>query len=117
MTPQGDTSHSCYLHMNFIQAMYVDSSVRKPGREALSSSAKMSLSTHTSGCAQLPLGPLKPDTYPVEGFMMQPPFSAAILQLQPLSSVSWFIPKLWPSSCAKVTAAPRGLSEWSSKRI
>lgn len=47
---------------------------------------------------------------------MQPPLSAAMVQRQPLSSVSWFIPKLWPSSCAKVTAAPRGLSEWSSKK-
>lgn len=55
-------------------------------------------------------------TCPVEGFMMQPPVSAAVLQLQPLSRVSWFIPKLWPSSCARVTAAPRGLSEWSSKK-
>lgn len=55
-------------------------------------------------------------TCPVEGFMMHPPLSAAVLQLQPLSRVSWFIPKLWPSSCARVTAAPRGLSEWSSKK-
>lgn len=55
-------------------------------------------------------------TCPVEGFMIQPPLLAATLQPQPLSSVSWFIPKLWPSSCARVTAAPRGLSEWSSKQ-
>lgn len=48
--------------------------------------------------------------------MMQPPLSAAVLHLQPRSRVSWFIPKLWPSSCARVTAAPRGLSEWSSKK-
>lgn len=72
-------------------------------------------SAHNSSCAPGSPGPLEPGTHPVEGFMMQPPLSAAILQLQPLSRVSWFIPKLWPSSCAKVTAAPRGLSEWSSK--
>lgn len=45
--------------------------------------------------------------------MMQPPRSAVTLQPQPLSGVSWFIPKLCPSSWARVTAAPRGLSEWS----
>lgn len=54
-------------------------------------------------------------TYPVEGVMMQPPRSAVTLQPQPLSGVSWFIPKLCPSSWARVTAAPRGLSEWSCK--
>lgn len=48
--------------------------------------------------------------------MMQPPLWAAARQLQPRSRVSWFIPKLWPSSCARVTAAPRGLSEWSSEK-
>lgn len=52
-------------------------------------------------------------THPVEGVMMQPPRSAVTLQPQPLSGVSWFIPKLCPSSWARVTAAPRGLSEWS----
>ncbi|TNN50341.1 hypothetical protein EYF80_039469 [Liparis tanakae] len=45
--------------------------------------------------------------------MMQPPRSTVILQPQPRSGVSWFIPKLCPSSWAKVTAAPRGFSEWS----
>lgn len=54
-------------------------------------------------------------THPVEGVMMQPPRSAVTLQPQPLSGVSWFIPKLCPSSWARVTAAPRGLSEWSCK--
>lgn len=49
--------------------------------------------------------------------MMQPPLSVDALQLQPLSNVSWFIPKLWPSSWARVTAAPRGFSEWSLKKI
>lgn len=48
--------------------------------------------------------------------MMQPPLSVDALQLQPLSSVSWFIPKLCPSSWASVTAAPRGFSEWSFKK-
>lgn len=52
-------------------------------------------------------------THPVEGVMMQPPLSAVTLHPHPLSGVSWFIPKLCPSSCANVTAAPRGLSEWS----
>lgn len=45
--------------------------------------------------------------------MMQPPRSTVILQPQPRSGVSWFMPKLCPSSCAKVTAAPSGFSEWS----
>lgn len=44
---------------------------------------------------------------------MQPPRSTVILQPQPRSGVSWFMPKLCPSSCAKVTAAPSGFSEWS----
>lgn len=54
-------------------------------------------------------------TYPVEGVIMQPPLSAVTLHPHPRSGVSWFIPKLCPSSWAKVTAAPRGLSEWSWK--
>ena len=45
--------------------------------------------------------------------MMQPPRSTVILQPHPRSGVSWFIPKLCPSSWARVTAAPRGFSEWS----
>lgn len=52
-------------------------------------------------------------SHPVEGVMMQPPRSTVILQPQPRSGVSWFMPKLCPSSCAKVTAAPSGFSEWS----
>lgn len=48
--------------------------------------------------------------------MMQPPRSTVILQPQPRSGVSWFMPKLCPSSCANVTAAPRGFSEWSYDR-
>lgn len=55
-------------------------------------------------------------THPVEGVMMQPPRSTVTLQPHPRSGVSWFIPKLCPSSWARVTAAPRGLSEWSCKR-
>lgn len=54
-------------------------------------------------------------THPVEGVMMQPPRSTVTLQPHPLSGVSWFIPKLCPSSWARVTAAPSGLSEWSCK--
>lgn len=49
--------------------------------------------------------------HPVEGVMMQPPRSAVTRQPHPRSGVSWFMPKLWPSSWASVTAAPRGLSE------
>lgn len=45
--------------------------------------------------------------------MMQPPRSTVILQPHPRSGVSWFMPKLCPSSCANVTAAPSGFSEWS----
>lgn len=56
---------------------------------------------------------LKPKPHPVEGVMMQPPRSTVILQPHPRSGVSWFMPKLCPSSCANVTAAPSGFSEWS----
>lgn len=56
---------------------------------------------------------LKPKSHPVEGVMMQPPRSTVILQPHPRSGVSWFMPKLCPSSCANVTAAPSGFSEWS----
>lgn len=101
---------SCYLEMDLLLEVSMGGLVRKPGRLLLSN-----FPTSNSTCGNFESG-WNVGTCPVEGFMMQPPLSAATLQPQPRSSVSWFIPKLWPSSCARVTAAPRGLSEWSSKQ-
>lgn len=108
---QRSTVHSCYLERNFFLAASMGTLARKPGSFLLSC-----FPIHISNWSPTLKAAGSLGTCPVEGFMMQPPLSAAILQLQPLSSVSWFIPKLWPSSCARVTAAPRGLSEWSSKK-
>lgn len=104
------TIYSCYLGRHFFLEASVGTLAGKPRRSLLSRFPRPSSSrgpTPRAGTRH---------TCPVEGFMMQPPLPAAMVQWQPLSSVSWFIPKLWPSSCARVTAAPRGLSEWSSKK-
>lgn len=107
---QSSTVHSCYLGRNCFLEASMGALARKPW--------SFLPSCLQYACQAVPdtIAAGRISTCPVEGFMMQPPLSAAILQLQPLSRVSWFIPKLWPSSCARVTAAPRGLSEWSSKK-
>lgn len=45
--------------------------------------------------------------------MMQPPRRRSFWHWQRRSAVSWFMPRLWPSSCATVDATPSTLTRWS----
>lgn len=53
------------------------------------------------------------NTHPVDGSMMQPPRRGSFWHWQLRSAVSWFMPRLWPSSCATVDATPSTLTRWS----
>lgn len=52
-------------------------------------------------------------THPVDGSMMQPPRRGSFWHWQWRSAVSWFMPRLCPSSCATVDATPSTLTRWS----